>query len=78
LSEEYQEFDAEAIFGVGNITASESPECIAGLVLQGIKRPYDCPAFGLACTPQHPLGAPMVSSEGACAAYYQYRKGGGA
>ena len=76
LSQDYQEFDAEAIFDVANITATESPECIAGQVLQGIKRPHDCPAFGLACTPQHPLGAPMVSSEGACAAYYQYRKTG--
>jgi hydrogenase expression/formation protein HypD len=77
LSEEYRDFDAERIFDVASITATESPECISGLVLQGIKRPYDCPAFGLACTPQRPLGAPMVSSEGACAAYYQYRKGGG-
>jgi hydrogenase expression/formation protein HypD len=77
LSEEYRDFDAERIFDVANITATESPECISGLVLQGIKRPHECPAFGLACTPHHPLGAPMVSSEGACAAYYQYRKGGG-
>jgi hydrogenase expression/formation protein HypD len=77
LSEGYREFDAERIFDVGHITASESPLCISGEVMQGIKRPMDCPAFGKECTPQHPLGAPMVSSEGACAAYFQYRKGGG-
>ena len=48
-------------------------ECIAGLILQGIRKPLDCPAFGITCTPERPLGAPMVSSEGACAAYYRYR-----
>ncbi|MGD1856792.1 MAG: hydrogenase formation protein HypD [Leptolyngbyaceae cyanobacterium] len=47
--------------------------CISGLILQGLKKPYDCPAFGTKCCPEHPLGAPMVSSEGACAAYYRYR-----
>ena len=52
----------------------ESPECIASLILRGIKKPHDCPAFGTACTPEHPLGTPMVSSEGACAAYYRYRR----
>jgi hydrogenase expression/formation protein HypD len=78
LSDEYREFDAESLFDVSDITASESPICISGQVLQGIKRPFECPAFGKECTPQHPLGAPMVSSEGACAAYYQYRKAGGA
>jgi hydrogenase expression/formation protein HypD len=52
--------------------AKESAECIAGLVLQGLKRPYDCPAFGTRCTPDTPLGAPMVSSEGACAAYFHF------
>jgi hydrogenase expression/formation protein HypD len=50
----------------------ESPECISGLILQGIKKPHQCPAFAVKCTPENPLGAPMVSSEGACAAYYHY------
>ena len=48
-------------------------ECISGEIMQGIKKPHDCPAFGIKCTPEHPLGAPMVSSEGACAAYFRYR-----
>jgi len=56
-------------------TDSSGPQCEAGLVLQGVKNPTDCPAFGNQCTPDHPLGAPMVSSEGACAAYYHYRAG---
>jgi hydrogenase expression/formation protein HypD len=51
----------------------EDPECRSGLVLQGLLKPMDCPAFGSKCTPERPLGAPMVSSEGACAAYYRYR-----
>jgi hydrogenase expression/formation protein HypD len=75
LADAYKDFDAERVFDMGGITAEESPECLSGQVLQGLKRPHECPAFGFACTPQHPLGAPMVSSEGACAAYYQYRKG---
>ena len=74
LNDEYIEYDAERKFSVENITAEESPECIAGLVLQGLKKPHDCSAFGTKCTPEKPLGAPMVSSEGACAAYYRYRK----
>lgn len=72
LREEYCEHDAERIFELGEIRACEPEECIAGLVLQGRKRPTDCPAFGTHCTPQTPLGAPMVSGEGACAAYYHY------
>lgn len=72
LREEYAAFDAERRFDVAGMTAEESPECIAGLILQGRKKPPECPAFGTRCTPEHPLGAPMVSSEGACAAYYQY------
>ncbi|MCS7287164.1 MAG: hydrogenase formation protein HypD [Anaerolineae bacterium] len=72
LKPEFSEFDAERRFGLQGITVSESPVCIAGDILQGKKKPYDCPAFGRDCTPEHPLGAPMVSSEGACAAYYQY------
>lgn len=74
LTENYAEFDAERRFDLGGIEALESPECISGLVLQGLKKPHDCGAFGTRCTPEHPLGAPMVSTEGACAAYYRYRK----
>lgn len=74
LNDEFIEYDAERKFDVENIVAEESPECIAGLVLQGLKKPHDCSAFGTKCTPEKPLGAPMVSSEGACAAYYRYRK----
>ncbi|MCL4190533.1 MAG: hydrogenase formation protein HypD [Thermoguttaceae bacterium] len=70
----YARFDAERRFDVGAIVAEEPAECLAGEVLQGHKKPHDCPAFGVRCTPDHPLGAPMVSSEGACAAYYRYRR----
>jgi len=73
LTETYSAYDAELRFGVAEYTADESPECISGSVLQGVKEPYECPAFGSRCTPEHPLGATMVSSEGACAAYYRYR-----
>ncbi len=72
LREEYAEFDAEVRFGIGELKTEESPLCIAGQVLQGVRKPVDCPAFGKQCTPQSPLGAPMVSAEGACAAYYRY------
>lgn len=72
LSDEFSEFDAERRFGVEAIQTKESEVCIAGEILQGIKKPHDCPAFGTQCTPQNPLGATMVSSEGACAAYYAY------
>ena len=74
LSEKYAAFDAEKRFGLSEVAIQEPPSCISGLVLQGIKKPGECPAFGNTCTPDHPLGAPMVSSEGACAAYYKYRK----
>jgi len=74
LRDEYAEFDAETIFGVTETHAEEPPECIAALVLQGLKKPIDCPMFGKGCTPEKPMGAPMVSSEGACAAYYRYRR----
>ena len=73
LRDEFADFDAEKRFDVGNINTKESPLCISGLVLQGRKKPHECPAFGKECTPEHPLGATMVSSEGACAAYYRYR-----
>ena len=59
---------------VDGAAVEEPSECIAGLVLQGAKKPHECPAFGTRCTPERPLGAPMVSSEGACAAYYRYRR----
>jgi hydrogenase expression/formation protein HypD len=71
----YAEYDAERRFEVEHLTARESPDCIAGDVLKGRRRPHECPAFGTACTPERPLGAPMVSSEGACAAYYAFRRG---
>ncbi len=74
LRGEYRRFDAEGRFSIDVGHVSEPAECISGLVLQGVKKPFDCPAFGCACTPEHPLGAPMVSSEGACAAYYLYAK----
>ncbi len=73
LSEEFARFDAEQRFGVADKVVEEPPECLAGLVLQGRIKPRECPAFGTKCTPEHPLGATMVSSEGACAAYYRYR-----
>jgi hydrogenase expression/formation protein HypD len=69
---EYRDHDAERRFEVGDIVTNESSACISGLVLRGLKKPCDCPAFGKQCTPQHPLGATMVSAEGACAAYYTY------
>ena len=75
LCETYHNFDASKRFDSGEIQTAESDRCIAGLVLQGVKKPFECPAFGSDCTPQNPLGAPMVSSEGACAAYYNFKRG---
>lgn len=77
LSAAYARFDAERRFDVGDVVADESQECLAGEVLQGHRKPLECPAFGTRCTPEHPLGAPMVSGEGACAAYYRYRRQSG-
>lgn len=76
LRDAYADFDALKRFAVGssNSTAIAATECISGLILQGVKKPVECPAFGTRCTPDRPLGAPMVSSEGACAAYYRYRQ----
>lgn len=74
LREKYRSFDAEFKFGVGNIEVEENKFCLAGQILKGIKKPPECPMFGKECTPGNPLGAPMVSSEGACAAYYHYIK----
>lgn len=68
----YADFDAEQRFGIGHIKVSEHGECIAGEILKGLKKPTDCSQFGRSCTPMNPLGAPMVSSEGACSAYYNY------
>jgi hydrogenase expression/formation protein HypD len=76
LRAEYRAHDAELIFDVDAIATRESPVCISGLVLRGEKKPCDCPAFGKTCTPETPLGATMVSAEGACAAYYQYGRTG--
>jgi hydrogenase expression/formation protein HypD len=72
LKPAYRRFDAEQRFKIDVGRVVEPPNCISGLVLQGIKKPYECPAFATGCTPERPLGAPMVSSEGACAAYYLY------
>lgn len=69
---EYRHHDAERIFEVREIDTQEPAICISGQILKGIKKPHDCPAFGTLCTPQNPLGATMVSAEGACAAYYAY------
>ena len=74
LRPQYSAFDAEKRFGVEAVGGAESTECQSGLVLQGILKPQDCPAFGASCTPERPLGATMVSNEGACAAYYRYRR----
>jgi hydrogenase expression/formation protein HypD len=72
LRPNYREFDAEQRFDVEALSVSESNVCISGMILQGLKKPHQCPAFGKTCVPEHPLGATMVSSEGACAAYYNY------
>jgi hydrogenase expression/formation protein HypD len=74
LRPEFADFDAEKIYGVEHIDAPEPADCISAMILQGLKKPVECGAFGSACTPEHPLGAPMVSAEGACAAYYRYRR----
>jgi len=74
LTDEYKAFDAETRFGVKDVVAEEPKECESGLILQGLKKPFECKAFGTLCTPEHPLGATMVSSEGACAAYYKYKR----
>jgi hydrogenase expression/formation protein HypD len=75
LREAFADFDAERRFDLSHVGPRPEPaECIAGLVLQGLKKPHECSAFGGRCTPEHPLGATMVSSEGACAAYYRHRR----
>jgi hydrogenase expression/formation protein HypD len=74
LTARFEAYDAETRFGVAHHTADEPGECISGLIMQGLKKPHECPAFASRCTPERPLGATMVSSEGACAAYYRYRR----
>jgi hydrogenase expression/formation protein HypD len=74
INERYRAWDADHVYDVGAIATREPQACISGLVLRGVKRPSDCPAFGTTCTPQAPLGATMVSAEGACAAYYAHRR----
>jgi hydrogenase expression/formation protein HypD len=74
LSDEYRDYDAEHRFDIADTRVSESTACRSGEVLQGLIKPHECEAFGKQCTPRHPLGATMVSSEGACAAYYLYRR----
>ena len=74
LSEAFAEFDAQRRFGLTARVAEEATECVSGLVLRGVKKPHACPAFATRCTPETPLGATMVSNEGACAAYHRYRR----
>lgn len=73
LREELRAFDAARRFGLPRAAAPEQTACISGRIMRGTHKPNECPAFGTSCTPEHPLGAPMVSSEGACAAYFRYR-----
>lgn len=74
LRSEYEPFDATKVFELSDISVEEPSECISAQILTGLRKPTDCAAFGMSCTPENPLGAPMVSSEGACAAYYRYRR----
>ena len=74
LRPEFDAWNAEKVFDLPQIEVPEPAECISAQVLQGLKKPVDCPAFGARCTPETPLGAPMVSGEGACSAYYRYRR----
>ncbi|MDE3234484.1 MAG: hydrogenase formation protein HypD [Bacteroidota bacterium] len=72
VNERYKNFNARIRFNIDLPSAEENKECISGDIMKGLKKPMQCPNFGTKCTPEHPLGAPMVSSEGACAAYYHY------
>lgn len=74
LKAEFSCFDAEEVFDLPVVKKTDNKECIAGEILKGLKNPYSCKMFGVKCTPANPIGAPMVSSEGACAAYYKYKK----
>jgi len=73
LREKYHAYDAPRRFGLRAPPAAPAGECISGEILRGLRKPFECPAFGTRCSPEHPIGAPMVSSEGACAAYFRYR-----
>jgi hydrogenase expression/formation protein HypD len=72
LCHAFRDYDAARLFAVEEIDTQEPAICISGQILKGLKKPHECPAFGKECSPQHPLGATMVSAEGACAAYYNY------
>lgn len=72
VNDQYRQFNARIKFALNVPVGAEDQHCISGAIMKGVKKPHDCPEFGKACKPAHPLGAPMVSSEGACAAYYQY------
>jgi len=74
IKEKYRVFDAEYLFDLKQFKKEEPTVCIAGEIMQGLKKPFECPAFGKTCKPENPLGSPMVSSEGACAAYFRYNK----
>jgi hydrogenase expression/formation protein HypD len=74
LREDFRDYDAERVFDLPDTHVEEPAECISAQILQGLKKPLDCAAFPVRCTPETPLGAPMVSAEGACAAYYRYRR----
>lgn len=74
LCDAYMEYDASLKFGLADLEVEEPAECISGMILQGIRKPHECEAFAAKCTPERPLGATMVSSEGTCAAYYRYRR----
>ncbi len=74
LTDEMSLYDSEKVFDIADIKVDEPKECISGVILQGLKKPNQCPEFGKKCTPKNPLGATMVSSEGACAAYYAYHR----
>jgi hydrogenase expression/formation protein HypD len=74
LRPEFAAYDATRVFNLSDISVEEPAECMSAQVLLGLKKPTECPAFGMRCTPENPLGAPMVSSEGACSAYYRYRR----
>ncbi|MCF6183545.1 MAG: hydrogenase formation protein HypD [Bacteroidales bacterium] len=74
IKEKYSDFDAESLFDLEGLSREEPKVCIAGEIMQGLKKPFECPAFGEECNPENPLGSPMVSSEGACSAYYRYNR----
>jgi hydrogenase expression/formation protein HypD len=76
VKHKYRQYNARVKFSLANTKVDGNNECISGEIMKGLKKPHQCPHFGKRCTPEHPLGAPMVSSEGACAAYYHYQLAG--